>query len=161
MSKKISKAFLRIIIIILAILVSGGALFVLTRQKYIFDFEGRVKLLEQIAKTQKKYPNATVLIPDESTQLPNTVPSELSYPNSSVVSVEQLASTGISYVLISSDSKDEINKTMSKAIDDAGWDLISQSEDAIEAKKGIQKTKISLEKEEDLTVIIVAYAYDL
>lgn len=151
----------KIIIIILVISVIVGAFFVLTRKRYQFDFEGRVKLLEEIKQTQKEYPNATVLIPDESTQLPNTVPSELSYLNSKVASVEQLASTGISYVLISSDSKDVINKNMSKAIENAGWELISKAEDVIEAKKGIQKTKISLEKEEEHTVITVAYTYDL
>ena len=145
----------------MAIAVGLGALFVLTRQKYIFDFEGRVRLLEQVSKTQKKYPNATVLIPDDSTQLPKTVPVELTYAKSKVVSIEQLASTGISYILISPDSRDVINKTMSKAIQNSGWELISNSGDAIEAKKGVQKTKISLEEEEDHTLIIVSYTYNL
>lgn len=151
----------KIIIIVLAILVGGGALFVLTRQKYQFNFEGRVKLLEQVSQTQKKYPNATVLVPSDSTQLPKIVPAELSYAKSKVVSIEQLASQGISYILISPDSKDVINKAISKAIQSAGWELISKSEDVIEAKKGIQKTKISLEKEGDHTLIIVAYTYNL
>ena len=48
---------------------------------------------------------------------------------------------------------------MSKAIQGAGWELISKSEDAIEAKKGIQKTKINFENEDDRVVITVAYTY--
>lgn len=161
MSKKISKAFLRIIIIILAIAVIVGAIFILTRPRYVFDFEGRVKLLEQVSKTQEEYPNATVLVSDESIKLPKTVPVELNYAKSKLASMEQLSSQGISYVLISLDSQDQIIKAMSSAIDDAGWELISKSEDTLEAKKGVQKTKISFEKEEDHTVIVVAYTYDL
>lgn len=151
----------KVVIIILAIAVIVGAIFILTRPRYVFDFEGRVKLLEQVSKTQEEYPNATVLIPDESIKLPKTVPIELTYANSKVASFEQLSSQGISYVLISSDAKNEINKVMSKAIVDAGWELMSKSEDSIEAKKGVQKTKISFENEEDQTVIVVAYTYDL
>ena len=42
----------KIIIVILAMAVMVGALFVLTRKRYQFDFEGRVKLLEQVEKVE-------------------------------------------------------------------------------------------------------------
>lgn len=151
----------KVIIVILVIAVVVGVLFALTRKRYVFDFEGRVKALETVSKIQKKYPNATVLIPDDSTQLPKTVPIELTYAKSKVASFEQLGSQGISFILISSDSRDVISKTMSRAMESAGWELISKSEDTIEAKKGVQKTKIFLEKEEDHTLIVVAYTYNL
>ena len=156
-----NKAFLRIIIIVLAIAIIVGVLFVLSRKKYEFDFEGRVKILEKISQTQREYPNATVLIPDDSKQLPKTLPAELTYKNAKLASLEQLSSQGVSYVLISSDAKGEINNIMSSAIQKAGWELLSKSEDIIEAKKDNQKTKIFLEKEEDHVVITVAYTYDL
>ena len=156
-----NKAFLRIIIIVLAIAIIVGVLFVLSRKKYEFDFEGRVKILEKISQTQREYPNATVLIPDDSKQLPKTLPAELTYKNAKLASLEQLSSQGVSYVLISSDAKGEINNIMSSAIQKAGWELLSKSEDIIEAKKGDQQTKIFLEKEEDHVVITVAYTYDL
>src|SRR3989344_2567878 len=140
-----NKAFLRIIIIVLAIAIIVGVLFVLSRKKYEFDFEGRVKILEKISQTQREYPNATVLIPDDSKQLPKTLPAELTYKNAKLASLEQLSSQGVSYVLISSDAKGEINNIMSSAIQKAGWELLSKSEDIIEAKKGDQKTKIFLE----------------
>lgn len=151
----------KILIVFLAIAIIAGVLFVLTRKEYQFDYEGRVKALEETAQTQKDYPDATVLVPDESTKLPKTVPAELTYRNAKLASFEQLSSAGISYVLLSPDAKDEINKTMSSAIANAGWELVSKSEDTIEAKKGLQKAKISLEIEEGQTVITVAYTYDL
>lgn len=151
----------KIIIFVFVIAVSFAVLFVLTRPKYIFDFEGRVKLLEQISKTQEEYPNAKVLIADVSPKLPKAVPVELTYPKAKLASLEQLSSQGISYVLISSDPMGEINKTMGSAIEKAGWELIVKTENIIEAKKGLQRTKISLEKEDGQTLIIVAYTYDL
>lgn len=150
----------KIIIIILAIIV-GGVLFVITRPRYVFDFEGRVKLLEQVSKTQKKYPNATVLISDDNIKLPKTVPPELTYTGAKLASFEQLASKGIGYVLLSTDSQVNIIENMSMLLRNGGWEIIAKSNDSIEAKKGIQKTKIFLENEEDHRVITVAYTYDL
>lgn len=149
------------IIIIILILVVGGVFFVLTRPKYIFDFEGRRKALEQVSKTQKEYPNATVLISDEDIKLPKIVPSELIYAGSKLVSFEQLGSQGIGYVLISSDLQTNIVGKMSISLQNAGWEIISESNTIIEAKKGLQKTKIFLENEESQRVITVAYTYDL
>ena len=161
MSKQGFSVSKKIIVIVLVLAVITGAVFVLKAKKYEFDYEGRLKLLDKTSQVQKKYPNATVLIPDDSTQLPKSVPSELSYPKAKVASMEQLSSRGISFILISPDSKDVINKTMSKVVQNAGWKIISESADSIEVQKGIQKTKIFLEKEQDHTVITVAYTYDL
>lgn len=151
----------KIIIVVLVLAIGGVVLFVITRPRHVFDFEGRMKLLDQIAKTQKEYPKARILVPDDRTKLPKIIPEELTYNNSKVVSVEQLGSQGISYVLISSDPKDLISKTISRVMETAGWEFISNSNDVIEAKKGVQKAKIFVEAEEDHAVITVAYTYDL